>query len=171
MTHSSTAANASKFLTFALGEEHYGIAILRVREIIGLVPVTPLPKAPQHVRGVMNLRGRILPVLDLRSRFGLPPVAETKETCIIVVDAGLGDADSSIRGVVVDRVSEVQDVPATSIAPPPAFGAGVPLAFIEGVGRTRDKVILLLDVAEVLGLVGPSDDTAQPTEADTRRAA
>lgn len=142
--------NAQKFLTFCLGEEHYGIPILRVREIIGLIPITTLPQTPSYVRGVMNLRGRIIPVIDLRSRFGLPEIEPTKETCIIIVDANDGAGEQSLTGVIVDTVREVQDIPASSMSPKPEFGCTVPLDYIEGMGRVRDRVILLLNVVDVL---------------------
>lgn len=143
----TNSANASKYLSFCLGDEHYGVEILRVREIIGLIAITPLPQAPEHVKGVMNLRGRIIPVIDLRARFGMPGVEATKETCIIVMDGGEGEA---AMGVVVDSVREVQDIGRESIEPPPAFGCSVPLDLIRGMGKVKDRVIILLNIARVL---------------------
>jgi purine-binding chemotaxis protein CheW len=144
------SANADKFLSFCLGTEHYGVEILRVREIIGLIAITPLPQAPEYVRGVMNLRGRIIPVIDLRAKFGLPRVESTKETCIIVMDAGDTAGDSTAMGVVVDSVREVQDIGRDCIEPPPAFGCAVPLDFIQGMGKVKEKVVILLNAARVL---------------------
>jgi purine-binding chemotaxis protein CheW len=151
MAATEAAANAQKYLSFCLGEEHYGVEILRVREIIGLIAITPLPQAPNYVRGVMNLRGRIIPVIDLRSKFGLKPTEATKETCIIVMEGGDGTTgDAVVMGVIVDSVREVQDIPSSSIEPPPEFGCEVPLDYIHGMGKVKDKVIVLLDIVQVL---------------------
>lgn len=146
----SADSNAHKYLTFCLGHEQYGIEILRVREIIGLIAITPLPRTPDFVKGVMNLRGRIIPIIDLRRRFGLPDTETTKETCIIVVDANTGEGEQSLTGVIVDSVREVQDIPTDSIEPAPEFGIAVPLDYIQGMGKAKDKVVILLDVGEVL---------------------
>ena len=143
--------NAHKYLTFCLGTEQYGIEILRVREIIGLIAITPLPRTPEFVRGVMNLRGRIIPVIDLRRRFGLSDTETTKETCIIVVDATHGESsEQNLTGVIVDSVREVQDIPAESVEPAPEFGCAVPLDYIQGMGKAKDRVVVLLNVGEVL---------------------
>jgi purine-binding chemotaxis protein CheW len=150
-TSATVSSNAHKFLSFCLGSEHYGVEILRVREIIGLIAITPLPQAPEYVKGVMNLRGRIIPVIDLRAKFGLPEVEATKETCIIVMEGG--DATSGeavVMGVVVDSVREVQDIPPASIEPAPGFGCAVPLDYIQGMGKVKDKVVILLNIARVL---------------------
>ncbi|MDZ4754966.1 MAG: chemotaxis protein CheW [Phycisphaerae bacterium] len=143
-------SNAHKYLTFCLGSEHYGIGILRVREIIGLIAITPLPRTPDFVKGVMNLRGRIIPVIDLRRRFSLPDAETTKETCVIVVDASGGEGEQLLTGVVVDSVREVQDIPPDAIEAAPEFGCSVPLDYIQGLGKTKEKVVVLLDVGEVL---------------------
>jgi purine-binding chemotaxis protein CheW len=150
--HSRSAnSNAHKYLTFCLGSEQYGIEILRVREIIGLIAITPLPRTPDFVRGVMNLRGRIIPVMDLRRRFDLPDAETTKETCIIVVDAANPESgEQNLTGVIVDSVREVQDIPADAIEPAPEFGMAVPLDYIQGMGKAKDKVVVLLNVSEVL---------------------
>lgn len=150
-------ANTHKFLTFCLGVQEYGVEILRVREIIGLIPITPLPRAPEHVRGVMNLRGRIIPVLDLRARFALPAAAATKETCIVVVEGGEGSGDAGATGIIVDSVREVQDIAAGAIEPAPEFGASVPMGYIRGMGKVREKVVILLDIARVLS-TSPADE-------------
>jgi purine-binding chemotaxis protein CheW len=167
-SHSDDGArgNANKYLTFCLGDEQYGIEILRVREIIGLIAITPLPRTPDFVRGVMNLRGRIIPVVDLRRRFRLPDAETTKETCIIVVDAHRADGEQALTGVIVDSVREVQDIPSDAISPAPEFGLTVPLDYIQGVGKSKDKVVVLLDVGEVLDA-----RSAVPPEALLQRAA
>ncbi|MEY3022220.1 MAG: Chemotaxis protein CheW [Planctomycetota bacterium] len=145
-------ANADKFLSFCLGDEQFGVEILRVREIIGLIAITPLPQTPSYVKGVMNLRGRIIPVIDLRLRFGLPAAEATKETCIIVLEAGGEDGSQTVMGAVVDSVREVQDIPPSAIDPAPEFGCDIPLRSILGMGKVKDRVIVLLDIAEVIGI-------------------
>jgi purine-binding chemotaxis protein CheW len=169
-TSATVSANANKFLSFCLGDEQYGVEILRVREIIGLIAITALPQAPSYVKGVMNLRGRIIPVIDLRAKFGLPEVEATKETCIIVMDGGEGDA----MGVVVDSVREVQDIGRESIEPPPAFGCTVPMDYIQGMGKVKEKVVILLNIAHVLSTAereGLSAAAAQAEGAGAVRSA
>ncbi|MDX2131712.1 MAG: chemotaxis protein CheW [Planctomycetota bacterium] len=143
--------NHDKFLTFCLGKEEYGLPILSVREIIGLIDVTPLPQTPAYVKGVINLRGKIIPVMELRARFGLPFVAYTPETCILVVEVG-GEADGSGAfqlGIIVDSVREVVDISRGNIEPPPNFGTSIPLSAIQGMGKVKDKVVILLNVNSV----------------------
>jgi purine-binding chemotaxis protein CheW len=138
-----------KILAFCLGSEDYGLEILKVREIIGLIDITPLPRTPDYVKGVMNLRGRIIPVIDLRLKFGLPAAEATKETCVIVVEGG-SDDERTTMGVVVDSVREVQDIPRSAIEEAPAFGCDIPLDYIQGMGKVKDRVVVLLDSARVL---------------------
>ncbi len=138
-----------KHLTFRLGGETYGIAILKVQEIINLVPVTRVPRTPGHVRGVINLRGKVFPVIDLRLKFGLPSAPPTEKTCIVVVQVLQADR-SVVIGVMVDEVSEVLDIPASEIEPPPEFGAAVDTRFILGMAKARGGVSVLLDIDEVL---------------------
>jgi purine-binding chemotaxis protein CheW len=139
---------AETYLTFALGESAYALPILRVREIIGIGDITPVPRMPVHVRGVLNLRGKVIPVIDLRRRLGLDPVPDHKRTCIVIVQTGTG-ADLILVGAVVDRVSEVRDIPASAIEPPPAFHASGDLQCITGVGKSGKQVVMLLDVDRV----------------------
>ena len=167
-TTATVSANANKFLSFCLGAEQYGVEILRVREIIGLIAITALPQAPSYVKGVMNLRGRIIPVIDLRAKFGLPGVEATKETCIIVMDGGEGD--SVAMGVVVDSVREVQDIGRESIEPPPEFGCAVPLDYIQGMGKVKDKVVILLNIAHVLSTAEREGLTAAAAQAEVAGA-
>ena len=141
---------ANKYLTLVLAHEHYGMPILKVQEIIGLQDITPVPRMPHEVRGVLNLRGRVIPVLDLRNRFGLERGEDTKRTCIIVVQVAAA-AGPVTMGVVVDQVSEVQDIPPEQIEPAPALGSSVDTAFIAGVGKVGKRVIMLLDVDRALG--------------------
>jgi purine-binding chemotaxis protein CheW len=145
---SATNASTHKYLTFALGEETYGLDILRVQEIIGIMPVTRVPQTPAFVRGVINLRGRVIPVVDLRVKFDTGNTEDTERTCIVVVQ--VSGKTSSIMGVVVDEVSEVVDIPESQIEPTPEFGAGIETDFVRGVGKLGDTVVMLLDIDKVL---------------------
>ncbi len=145
------ASAAMKYLTFRLASEEYGVEIMCVREIIALVDITALPQTPDYAAGVINLRGQIIPVIDLRKRFRLAPKAFTTETCIIVVEFMSPDSSDSIpTGVIVDQVSEVLDIQPDAIEPAPQFGRSVRIEFIEGIGKTRDRVITLLNVQRAL---------------------
>ena len=137
------------YLTFSLAEEVYGLEILAVQEIIQLVPTTAIPKTPSYVRGVVNLRGKVIPVVDLRAKFGMDPVEDTGQTCIIVVQVA-GAGRSTTMGVVVDRVAEVIEVSASQIEPPPSFGSAVDTDFLLGMGKVGDTVVMLLDIRRVL---------------------
>lgn len=140
-----------KLLSFGLGREEYGLDILAVREIIGLIDITPLPRTPTYVKGVVNLRGKIIPVIELRIRFGMSSVKYTEETCIIVVDVpSEGDAESRLMGVIVDTVREVLDIPVAAIEPPPEFGCSIPMDYITGIGKVKDKVVVMLDTSKVM---------------------
>lgn len=134
-----------KYLTFTLGSEEYGLEILRVKEIIGLMEITHVPRMPAFVRGVINLRGKIIPVIDLRLKFGMEAHDDTRETCIIVVDL-----DGVNMGIVVDRVSEVLDLGENDIEETPDFGTAVETDFIMGMGKSGERVIMLLDIGKVL---------------------
>lgn len=133
-----------KFLTFRLAEESYGVEILKVREIIGLLGITGVPQMPRYMKGVINLRGRVIPVVDLRLKFGLAEAEHTEQTCIIVVDVG------TEVGVVVDTVSQVLDICDADIEPPPPMGGSVDTSFILGMGKVGDAVKILLDIDKVL---------------------
>ena len=137
----SESTRPRKFLTFFLAGEEYGIEILKVHEIIGLLPITRVPKTPEFVRGVINLRGKVIPIVDARVKFGMPAVEATNETCIIVVQIRGLDV-----GVVVDRVSEVIDIPEGEIAPTPSFGSEFNTGLILGIGKTQDRVKILLNI-------------------------
>ncbi len=144
-TGTVVASRADKYLTFGLGAEEYGLEILKVREIIGVMNVTAVPRTPDFVKGVINLRGKVIPVMDLRLKFGLPEAEHTEETCVIVVQVGRVE-----MGAIVDHVSEVLDIPDEHIEDAPAFGANVDTQFILGMGKTADRVTILLDIDEVL---------------------
>ncbi len=134
-----------KFLTFILGNEEYGIEILKVREIMGIMEITPVPQTPDYMKGVINLRGKVIPIIDLRLKFAMPEVEHTKETCIIVAEVGTAQV-----GVIVDSVSEVTDIKGEDIEEAPSFGQGIDTRFIMGLGKTKKKIVILLDIERVL---------------------
>ena len=138
-----------KYLTFALGQEEYGLEILKVREIIGYVDVTAIPQTPDYVKGVINLRGQVIPVIDLRSKFGMETVERTEETCIIVVEITQDDRNIS-TGIIVDKVQEVLDIAGGNIEEAPEFGSNVDTDFILGMGKIGESVKILLDIDKVL---------------------
>jgi purine-binding chemotaxis protein CheW len=133
-----------KYLTFLLDGEEYGLEILKVREIIGIMDITKVPQTPDFVQGVINLRGKVIPVIDLRSKFGLQRTEYNDQTCIIVVDVGM------LMGIIVDTVQEVHDIPTANIEPPPSLGASVDTSFILGMGKVKEDVKILLDIDKVL---------------------
>lgn len=133
-----------KYLTFVLGQEECGIEIRHITEIIGLQNITDVPDMPSYIRGVINLRGKIIPVMDVRLRFGVAERAYDDRTCIIVVNV-----EGQAMGLIVDRVSEVVDIPRKDIQPPPSLSNKVH-RFIHGMGKIGDKVKLLLDVEKTL---------------------
>lgn len=146
-----TAGRGGKYLSFRLGKEEYGVEILRVREIIGLLEITELPRTPEHVKGVVNLRGRIIPVIDLRSLFGMPHQDYTAITCIVFIEvAGQGDGERFQIGTIVDSVSEVITIAAEQIGAVPHFGCDVDTQFMLGVARVKDKVCVLLNIDTLL---------------------
>ncbi|MHC4243638.1 MAG: chemotaxis protein CheW [Planctomycetota bacterium] len=145
--------NEGKYLTFALGAEEYGLEILKVREIIGYMEITAVPQTPHYVKGVINLRGQVIPVIDLRTNFGMEAAEITEETCIIVVETSQGDRKFS-TGVVVDHVQEVLDIAGKDIEGTPEFGSAVNTDFILGMGKIGETVKILLDIDRVLA----SDD-------------
>jgi purine-binding chemotaxis protein CheW len=147
--------SGGKVLTFKLAGEEYGMAILKVREIIGLMDITAVPRAPRHIRGVVNLRGKIVPVLDLRRKFGLPDVELKKENCIVttMIDT---EAGGILVGLLVDAVSEVLMVAAEEIEPVPALH-DVKLPFVTGLAKAGGKVRILLDIDKVVADEGSLD--------------
>ena len=147
--HGSPQRKDDKYLTFTLDNEDYGIELLKVREIIGIMTITPLPHTPPYVKGVINLRGRIIPVVDLRQKFGLESTDYTQRTCIIVVEVNSRSGALQI-GVVVDFVSEVLPIPGADIDPPPSFGGSVDTRYIQGIGKAKGGVKILLDIDQVL---------------------
>jgi purine-binding chemotaxis protein CheW len=142
---------AGKYLTFKLGEEEYGLEILKVQEIIQMQKVTRVPKAPQYVRGVINLRGKVIPVIELRKKFAMEPREDTDRTCIIVVMIE-SQAQSITMGIIIDEVKEVLDIGAGNIEETPSFGASVDTEFIMGMGKIGENVKMLLDIDRVLSV-------------------
>jgi len=138
-----------KYLTFALGKEEYGLEILKVREIIGWLDITALPRTPAYIKGVVNLRGQVIVVADLRAKFEMEACAKTDQTCIIVVEIAHGGRKLS-TGIIVDRVSEVLEIPSENIEDPPTFGTSVATDFILGMGKVGDAVKILLDIDRVM---------------------
>ena len=142
---SSTVDTSEKYLTFDLDGTQYGLQITKVREIIGLMEITPLPRTPDYVRGCMNLRGQIVPVLDLRRILRMESTEDGASTCIVVVE--MGDTDA---GMVVDQVHEVLDLTDEQIEDRPELGTSIDLEFVHGMGKKGEKVIILLDITQVL---------------------
>lgn len=168
MTAAHTAAPAAEpaqYLTFLLGQEQFAIGILAIKEIIEYHGVTEVPMMPPSVRGVINLRGAVVPVVDLQARFGRPSSAATKRTCVVIVEVSAGSERHTV-GLVVDAVNEVIDIAAADIEPPPSFGARLRSDFIHGVGKVRGKFVLLLDVDravavdELSGVIAESEEEA-----------
>jgi len=145
MQGNDSQVEGGKFLSFFLGNEEYAIEILKVQEIIGLLPITPVPKMPSYVRGVLNLRGKIVPIMNLRVRFGLPTVEDTEETCIIVIQE-----EKHLMGIVVDKVSEVADIETQQIEQVPSFGITGNSEYLSGIGKLKESVKMILDVHKVV---------------------
>lgn len=158
---------AQQFLTFQVAGEEYGIPILRVREILRYEGATRVPSTPPWVLGVLNLRGSVVPVVDLARKFGLPPSTIGARTCVVVVEVDLG-AEQTLMGVIADAVSEVLDLSSQDVEPPPAFGTHVRIDYLAGMGRVGRRFVLLLDTDRVLSAsellaAGPGDaDPAAP---------
>jgi purine-binding chemotaxis protein CheW len=142
---SESATGCSQFLTFNLGEELYGVDILRVQEIKGYTAVTKIPNTPSYIKGVLNLRGTIVPIVELRTKFGMPTIEYTMFTVIIVVVV-----KEKVMGLVVDAVSDVLDIDKADVQAPPNFGARINVSFMKGIGKSGDKLVTLLDIDRML---------------------
>ncbi|RPH48038.1 MAG: purine-binding chemotaxis protein CheW [Desulfobacteraceae bacterium] len=138
-----------KYLTFVLAGEEYGISILKIKEIIGMMPITTIPQTPDFVKGVINLRGKVIPVVDLRLRFGMERINYTERTCIVVVEIS-GGSGTVMIGIVVDSVSEVLNIRAKDIEETPAFGTKLNTDYILGMAKSEGGVKILLDIDRVL---------------------
>jgi len=155
--HTELAALSGKYMTFKLAQEAYGLEILKVREIIRLLEITRVPRAPAFIRGVINLRGKVIPVVDLRLQFGMPAADATDQTVIIVVQCSI-DGRALTMGVLVDQVLEVLAIEESQIEPPPSFASGAARTdFILGIGKAAERVIFLLDIGRVLSQADARD--------------
>jgi len=146
---SALASREGKYLTFAVADEEYGIGILKVKEIIGMMAITTVPRTPVYVKGVINLRGKVIPVVDLRSKFGMEAAEYTERTCIIVVEIS-SEQQKILMGIVVDSVSEVLNIRAGEIEEAPNFGSRLDTDYILGMAKTNGGVKILLDIDKVL---------------------
>lgn len=146
---SQADARAGKYLTFQLANEEFGIRVLKVREIMGLQEITAVPQTPAHVKGVINLRGKVVPVIDLRLKFGVATAEYTQRTCIIVTQVQ-GESGSVLMGIIVDGVSEVLNLTAAEIEDTPDFGEAVAGQYLLGMAKVKGKVKILLDIDRVL---------------------
>jgi len=141
MSEMNTKAKAGQYLTFQLMAEQYGVPIETVREINRVGEITPVPRTPEYVKGVMNLRGKIIPVVNLRVKFGMAPQEYTRDTCIIVIDTEIGQV-----GMIVDSVKEVVDLTDNQIEPSPILGNETTMSFVRGMGKVDQRVIILVDI-------------------------
>jgi purine-binding chemotaxis protein CheW len=139
-----------KYLTFVLGDEGYGVGIMKVREIIGVMEITAVPHTPDYIKGVINLRGRVIPIMDLRLRFGMEEREYTDRTCVIVVEVKGQNGPIQV-GMLVDAVSEVMNISAKDIEPPPDFGLSTDSDNILGMGKVKGEIKILLDADRVVG--------------------
>jgi purine-binding chemotaxis protein CheW len=154
------SSEPAQYLTFMLGGETFAIGILAIKEIIEYQSLTAVPMMPECVRGVINLRGAVVPVMDLQARFGRPSSPITKRTCIVIVEVRAqteNGPEGQVIGVLVDAVNEVIDIAPGEVEPPPAFGARIRTDFMQGMGKVKGKFVILLDVDQVFSL----DDIAQ----------
>jgi purine-binding chemotaxis protein CheW len=141
---------AGKYLTFQLANEEFGIRVLKVREIMGVQEITAVPQTPQHVKGVINLRGKVIPVIDLRLKFGLPAAEYTQRTCIIVAQVAGEHSSTLLMGIVVDGVSEVLNLSGQEIEDTPDFGEDIGGEYLLGMAKVKGKVKILLDIDRIL---------------------
>lgn len=148
---SSGATAPGQYLTFTLGGEMFGVGILNVKEIIEFGSITEIPMMPAFIRGVINLRGAVVPVIDLAARFGGKVTEVGRRTCIVIIEVPDEETRHDI-GVIVDAVSEVLEIPGSEIEPPPSFGARIRAEFIQGMGKVAGKFVILLDIARVLSV-------------------
>jgi len=143
-------SRAGKYLAFHLGPEEFAIQVLKVREIMGIQDITAVPQTPLYVKGVINLRGKVIPVIDLRLKFGLPEIEYTQRTCIIVVQVQGPAGSVSLTGIVVDEVSEAVNIAAGEVEDTPDFGDSVQTPYLLGMAKSKGKVKILLDIDQVL---------------------
>ena len=147
---SAAGGEQKQYLTFLLGTEMFSIAILCIKEIIWYAGLTEVPMMPACIRGVINLRGAVVPVMDLSARFARPPTPVTKSTCIVITEVDGPEGEPQNMGIVVDAVQAVLEIPSSEIEPPPNFGARIRADFIEGIAKVNGKFVILLNVQQVL---------------------
>jgi purine-binding chemotaxis protein CheW len=152
-----------QYLTFMLTGETYAIGILRIKEIIQYGQLTEVPRMPDFIRGVINLRGAVVPVIDLSARFGKQPTAIGRRNCIIIIEVGIGEAETQNVGVMVDAVNAVLEIPNNEIEPAPNFGTDIRADFIAGMGKINGKFVIILNIQQVLSM----DDMAALAGVDT----
>lgn len=152
-----------QYLTFMLGGETFAIGILAIKEIIEYGNLTEVPMMPDYIRGVINLRGSVVPVVDLSTRFGRKRTELSRRTCIVIIEVA-SDQETQVVGVVVDAVNEVLEIPQDQIEPPPAFGAKIRTDFIRGMGKVDNKFVIILNVDNVLSI----DDLALLEQANAQ---
>jgi len=138
-------AKEGKYLTFALGKVEYGLEILDVKEIIGIMEITQVPNVPDYVAGVINLRGKVIPVIEIRSKFGMEKIEYTKETCIVVINI-----DENLMGIIIDQVKDVLDISQENIEPPPNFSKEIKSEYILGMGKVHKELKVLLNIKKIL---------------------
>lgn len=143
------AVEPGKYLTFTLGSESYGIPVLKVREIIRLCPITPVANMPAHVKGVINLRGKVIPAVDLRTKFGLPAAIDDDRTCIVVTQIAAPTGGSRLYGVIVDAVEEVANFVAADLEPTPDFGGAIDARYLTGIAKSAGGVKMLVDLDRI----------------------
>ena len=146
----ASSFSSGKFLTFTLADECYGVEVLKIREIIRMQKITPVPQMPFHVKGVINLRGKVIPVVDLRIKFNLEAAEATERTCIIVVDVDGGQGVNSLLGLIVDAVEEVLNIGDAEVEPSPDFGTQLSTECCLGIAKVKDSVKTLLDIEKVV---------------------
>jgi len=146
------AIQHEQYLTFMLGGDVYAIGILGIKEIIEYGQLTGVPRMPSFIRGVINLRGAVVPVIDLGARFDKPAAEVTRRTCIVIVEISLGEDERQDIGVMVDAVNEVLEIPSSDIEPAPSFGADIRVDFISGMGKIEDRFVIILDMDRVLSM-------------------
>ncbi|MFP4032351.1 MAG: chemotaxis protein CheW [Desulfococcaceae bacterium] len=165
-----TATNTAQYLTFRLGEEFFALDVVQVREVLDMCPITKVPGTPDFMRGVINVRGGVVPVMDLRRKFGLPQSEQTLDTRIIVMEIAI-DGEVTVLGTLADSVNEVLDLESSQIEPPPKIGARWRTEFIHGIGKRDDNFLILLDIDRVfssdeLALAEAAADEAAPAAAE-----
>jgi len=175
MTNTLEALEQTQFLTFLLADESYAISILRVREIIEYETVTRVPNMPASIRGVINLRGAVVPVVDMGLRFGMREIRVTKRTCVIIVEVE-ANGERLVMGLMADAVSQVIDLPPADIEPPPAFGTRVRVDFLKGLGKIGKRFVLILDLERALSsaellAAASAQDLVLPPAGDLAQAA